>query len=188
MPEVVAGLLSSRLMQWEPPGSSWRKTGGSSVLFMSQLGRSGSSAMVEPTNLPSPNGTDQWPRPSTKSSLAIKTSLTLTASDDTEPMLLVQRELWMRQAMCHGMGHLFFSSAEDEDKPKSEPGRAERIARAKALCDACEVLDDCRDWSIRTQLRHGIAAGMTSNERRRYVKRQREVTSASCAQPLTEQS
>ena len=74
---------------------------------------------------------------------------------------------WQEHAACKGSQHLFFSAQEDEDNPKAEPGRKQRIREAKAMCASCKVLEDCEEWAKEVKLPHGILAGKTANERRR---------------------
>lgn len=94
-------------------------------------------------------------------------------SDYTEFLYIARPEPWMDHAVCKGKTHLFFSTLEDENNAKREPGRYKRIAAAKALCNSCPVIDDCLEWAIYAKQAHGIAGGMTASERRRYVRRVR---------------
>lgn len=79
----------------------------------------------------------------------------------------------MKVAPCLGLTHLFFSPTDDQN-PKSEPGRAERIKKAKAICHDCPVVDECLEWALRIQLGHGIAGGLTQGERRLLLKGRRK--------------
>jgi len=80
----------------------------------------------------------------------------------------------MKDANCKGQTHLFFSTMEDDENAKREPGRYKRIAAAKKLCRECPVVDDCLEWAIYVRQAHGIAGGMTASERRRYIRSLKE--------------
>lgn len=73
--------------------------------------------------------------------------------------------------MCRGMGHLFFG-----DEGKREPGRHERVAKARELCNACPVIDQCRDYAIRNRIPFGIWAGMSERQRRKYKSTNQETS------------
>ncbi len=66
---------------------------------------------------------------------------------------------WRDEANCRGRLKLFFP-------PKAErpQARARREAKAKRLCDACSVLDECRTWA-RTNREYGYWAGESEEDR-----------------------
>ena len=66
---------------------------------------------------------------------------------------------WMEQANCKGHTALFFP-------PKAErpQARARREARARRLCMACNVLDQCRTFA-REHHEYGFWAGESEEDR-----------------------
>ncbi len=75
------------------------------------------------------------------------------------------QEKWRSQANCRNTPvDVFFP-----DKGASK----EKIATAKAICNECKVIDDCRDWSIQFSERAllGIFGGMTTIDRRKERRR-----------------
>jgi WhiB family redox-sensing transcriptional regulator len=70
---------------------------------------------------------------------------------------------WQDYANCRGAdADLFF------------PERGASTRKAKAICNACEVKDDCLDFAIVNGEKFGIWGGMSERERRR-VRRARIV-------------
>ena len=76
-----------------------------------------------------------------------------------------QDQAWRDQAACKGQGDLFFPPPMTD--PRLEVGKWERFAKAKAICAECPVRDECLEWALDTELPHGIAGGLTENERNR---------------------
>lgn len=67
---------------------------------------------------------------------------------------------WIADAACVYVDpEAFFPSAENG------PTKAAQVRMARQVCSGCPVLHQCRDWAIES-LAHGIAAGMTAQERR----------------------
>ena len=72
-------------------------------------------------------------------------------------------DAWQRKAACRGPESvLFFPPA----LPESRTERDAREARAKQICDACEVRVECLDYSLRIREPHGIWGGCNESERR----------------------
>ncbi len=70
---------------------------------------------------------------------------------------------WQDYANCRGAdADLFF------------PERGASTRKAKAICTACEVKDECLDFAIQNGEKFGIWGGMSERERRR-VRRARTV-------------
>jgi WhiB family redox-sensing transcriptional regulator len=79
---------------------------------------------------------------------------------------------WTERALCREPGtdpELFF--------PVGETGLAARrqVAAAKAVCARCPVMDQCRDWAVRTGQPEGIWGGTTPDERRHLRRRRLRV-------------
>jgi hypothetical protein len=72
--------------------------------------------------------------------------------------------------------HLFFTTHVCDakcDGPKgcrarSELGRNQRVAKAKAVCRSCPVRAECLQWALDIGLEHGVAGGLTERERTTY--------------------
>ncbi len=86
---------------------------------------------------------------------------------------------WTDWAACRGVNtELFFPV--DHDSPA-----VEQVARAKAICARCPVIDDCLDFALRSPQVHGIWGGETAEERRagqRYRNSVRRVGNIASAQ------
>ena len=50
--------------------------------------------------------------------------------------------------------------------------RRRRNERAKAICQDCPVLEECRDHALSTREPYGVWGGMSEEERRAYYERQ----------------
>jgi len=49
----------------------------------------------------------------------------------------------------------------------------ERESRAKAICEACSVIDECREYALENGEQHGIWGGLNEVERREILNRRR---------------
>ncbi|MFG1635625.1 WhiB family transcriptional regulator [Pseudonocardia alni] len=68
---------------------------------------------------------------------------------------------WRARAACRSVDpDTFFPTAE------SGTAHDRQVARAKRVCRRCPVQTACRDWAI-DDLPHGVAGGLTEDERRR---------------------
>ena len=68
---------------------------------------------------------------------------------------------WQLNAACRGMdSDVFFH-------PEGERGaeRENRIARAKAVCSTCSVLNACRLYSVKVREPYGVWGGLSEDER-----------------------
>ena len=62
---------------------------------------------------------------------------------------------------CRGMDTaMFFHPASERD-----PAKGRRIAQAKAVCNTCPVLTECRTHALQAREPYGIWGGFTSSER-----------------------
>ena len=71
-------------------------------------------------------------------------------------------------ASCRGIGTEFYFTEDDK-----QPGSSPEMAMAKALCQNCPVLKECREWGIKHE-EFGIWGGLNPYDRRR-VRRQRNI-------------
>lgn len=84
---------------------------------------------------------------------------------------------WHAKAACYSMirspetPNPFFSPVGDDDSPKSEPDRPQRIAKAKSICAECPVQVECVMWALRTEDRYSIAGGLTPTQRRKALSK-----------------
>ena len=89
-----------------------------------------------------------------------------TAADDASEAftarLRAARPRWMRDAACRGVDvDVFF------------PGRGQSAEPARAICATCQVVEDCKRWALDYPDDAGIAAGMSSRQRRAERARRR---------------
>ena len=66
---------------------------------------------------------------------------------------------WTARAACQGQTKLFF--APPGERPEA---RAVREAQARAVCQACEALPECRDWA-RENREYGFWGGESEEQR-----------------------
>jgi len=88
----------------------------------------------------------------------------VTANDQAEAqtdLVAAVSDDWRDAANCHGQLQLFF--AKTAERPQA---RARREAKAKALCDACPVFEQCRQFA-RENREYGYWAG--ENEENRHL-------------------
>jgi WhiB family redox-sensing transcriptional regulator len=86
-----------------------------------------------------------------------------TAFADRTPVAIIGaigvngvRPDWQADAACAGMGnHTFFPDRGDNRD----------VAKARAVCAICPVVDECLQWAIDTGSRHGVFGGLTPRER-----------------------
>ncbi|MDL5160175.1 WhiB family transcriptional regulator [Actinomycetospora sp. Odt1-22] len=85
------------------------------------------------------------------------------------PAALVSHWDWQRQAACRDMElEIFFHPDGERD-----PSRSQRVARARAICDACPVEKACRDWAHMVEEQYGTWGGESEDERRLAIRRRR---------------
>jgi len=105
-------------------------------------------------------------------------------------------ESWRSRGACGpATAHLFFPQQADPEDEKVqerlalgkiieriELGRPDRLESARAICDGCEVKDECTAFSIRIGLadKHAIYGGMTPNERKQIGTHLRVEMSGGC--------
>ncbi|MDH4118864.1 MAG: WhiB family transcriptional regulator [Acidimicrobiia bacterium] len=73
---------------------------------------------------------------------------------------------WQAQALCRGNhAHLFFPPSTFERKDERE----RREMRAKAICNVCPVMGDCKMYATAIREPFGIWGGMTEADRKQVV-------------------
>ena len=81
-------------------------------------------------------------------------------------------DVWQRRAACRGPESVLFFPP---TLPETRGERDAREARAKPICDACEVRGECLDYSLRIREPHGIWGGLNESERRLVLDREAAV-------------
>lgn len=80
---------------------------------------------------------------------------------------VVAETTWQYRAACRGpQSRTFFPPAQGERRHE----RAEREARAKAICNQCAVVSDCLEYAVSIRERHGVWGGLSEAERRQLIK------------------
>ena len=73
---------------------------------------------------------------------------------------------WQMEGLCRGVDSSFFFHPDGE----RGPARAQREARAKAMCARCPVLQQCRTHALAVHEPYGIWGGMSESERENAVR------------------
>lgn len=68
---------------------------------------------------------------------------------------------WQTRAACRGIDTSMFFHPENE----RGPSRVRREMRAKAVCAACPVIDNCREWALAAREPYGVWGGLSVEER-----------------------
>ena len=77
---------------------------------------------------------------------------------------------WQVKAACRGPhAAVFFPPPSFERKEE----KLEREGRAKAICEECSVIDECREYALKIREQHGIWGGLNELERRDILSRRR---------------
>lgn len=67
---------------------------------------------------------------------------------------------WRMSSACRDADpDIFFPNGKDEPLPR-------QIARAKSMCNGCDVVAQCLQWALADPLMDGIWGGTTQGERR----------------------
>ncbi|GIU92587.1 MAG: hypothetical protein KatS3mg011_1493 [Acidimicrobiia bacterium] len=75
---------------------------------------------------------------------------------------------WQSRGLCRGHhAHLFFPPSTFERKEERE----RREMRAKAICNVCPVLVECREYALAIREPFGIWGGLTEADRRELLAR-----------------
>jgi len=68
---------------------------------------------------------------------------------------------WREKAFCNGLpAEVFYGNGDFTEMTQAE------VHRAKAICQNCVVMEECRDYAIAAREGLGVWGGMTSDERR----------------------
>jgi WhiB family redox-sensing transcriptional regulator len=82
---------------------------------------------------------------------------------------------WQSKGACRGEDvALFFAPNYFERRS----AKGAREAKAKLLCRACPVLEECRAYALRVREEHGVWGGLNEAERRRILRLQEQETAA----------
>ena len=77
--------------------------------------------------------------------------------------LVTEQAEWREHAACLDFPAVLFFGLDDNEAPVE---RRDREERAKQVCRACEVRDECLEYALRTKEAYGIWGGLTEIERR----------------------
>ncbi|MFB9732364.1 WhiB family transcriptional regulator [Ornithinimicrobium kibberense] len=86
-------------------------------------------------------------------------------SDQPEPVAALWE--WQFQGLCRTTNPDIFFHPEGE----RGPSRRRREARAKAICEQCPVLRECREHALAVHEPYGVWGGMTEEEREEVYRR-----------------
>lgn len=79
---------------------------------------------------------------------------------------------WQALGSCNTMDPEFFFHPEGE---RGGP-RRRRIERAKRICRACPVLEDCREYALSHNEPYGVWGGLSEEERNRVTRERRRAS------------
>lgn len=84
---------------------------------------------------------------------------------------------WHDYAACNDKpNEWFYGQEERQGKKRHRPTlTVAEVRRAKAVCERCPVIDECLEWALETDEKHGIWGGTTGRERQR-MQRQSEAS------------
>jgi WhiB family transcriptional regulator, redox-sensing transcriptional regulator len=74
---------------------------------------------------------------------------------------------WMLQARCRGASPTEFF-----------PSDGLGVESAQHICDGCGVRVDCLEYALLNRIEHGVWGGASERERRRILRRRRELIPA----------
>ena len=86
-------------------------------------------------------------------------------TDQPEPVAALWE--WQFQGLCRTTNPDIFFHPEGE----RGPSRRRREARAKAICEQCPVLRECREHALAVHEPYGVWGGMTEEEREEVYRR-----------------
>ncbi|MFN2518770.1 MAG: WhiB family transcriptional regulator [Jatrophihabitantaceae bacterium] len=74
---------------------------------------------------------------------------------------------WQVRAACRGADTADFYHPENE----RGPSRTKRERRAKAVCSACPVIENCLRWALSAREPYGVWGGLSAEERESLLTR-----------------
>ena len=102
-----------------------------------------------------PTGSPNLPHPRTHGGFLVSVTESATVSS----LIFTGPLTWTGTAACRGQNDLFFAPA--GERPET---RNVREAKARAVCNNCEVLTPCRQWA-REHREYGFWGGESEEER-----------------------
>jgi WhiB family redox-sensing transcriptional regulator len=78
---------------------------------------------------------------------------------------------WESRAACRDTDiSIWFGSDVSVERGERRPYRSkEQTLAAKTICASCPVLDQCREWALRTRFPFGVVGGWTERERQTRI-------------------
>lgn len=75
--------------------------------------------------------------------------------------LVNQMQVWLKKRQaCLGVKNIFYPVPDESEKQ-----RTARIAKAKAICQHCVLLEPCREFAIQIREPYGVWGGMSEEDR-----------------------
>lgn len=78
-----------------------------------------------------------------------------TSHETIVPIFQLPPRPWLDQAACRGLDPALF-----------HPQRGEPTEPAKRVCASCPVRQECLDWALEANEKHGVWGGMSERQRR----------------------
>ncbi len=79
---------------------------------------------------------------------------------------------WQYEGVCRDLDSDLFFHPEGE----RGPARRRRAANAKAICESCPVIQECRSHALASKEPYGIWGGTTEEERRSLIAQKRRAS------------
>lgn len=89
------------------------------------------------------------------------------------PAPLIDSYDWQLRGACRGADSAVFFLPDGE----RGPSKRRRERQAKAFCNGCAVLEQCREFALSSQEPYGVWGGLTPRERELLWSRTRTVSS-----------
>lgn len=74
---------------------------------------------------------------------------------------------WQARAECRDEDQALFFAPNYFERRSAKNARE---AKAKVLCRRCPVIEECREYALRTREEHGVWGGLNEAERRRVLR------------------
>jgi len=79
---------------------------------------------------------------------------------------------WMRHAKCRGT-----------DPSEYFPSDGVGVEQAQRICATCPVRVECLEYALEHRIEHGVWGGASERERRRILRRRRQLSGAAAPSP-----
>jgi len=96
------------------------------------------------------------------------------------PAVVAEEWEWQLEGSCRGVDSSLFFHTDNE----RGFARERRESRAKAICEGCPVLEQCRRHALSVEEPYGIWGGLGETERREFLLRQRRAQKKQAQQEI----